>query len=159
MAAKDEATLAGPTRPLGAPEIPQFYLPGKASGPYTPMVYGSARIRFADRKRGFDEMRRVAFLAPIPAVLKTLDWDLAATTEVQPEQLLPEPPGSATYQPLAGSAMELNTFKRWAKAFDRWLARTQRVELMTNTEPAENVTVGPKRGGVKVDLVAIVWVP
>jgi len=159
MAAKDEATLAGPTRPLGAPEIPQFYLPGKSAGPYTPMVYGSARVQFADRKRGLDETRRVAFLAPIPAVLKTLDWDLATATEVQPEQLLNSPPGPATYRPLAGSAMQLNTFKRWAKAFDRWLARTQHVELATTGQPVETVTVGPKRGGVKVELVAIVWVP
>jgi hypothetical protein len=123
------------------------------------MVYGSARIQFADRKRGLDESRRVAFLAPIPPVLKTLDWELAAPTEIPPEQLLAAAPGQATYRPLAGSAMELNTFKRWAKAFDRWLARTQRVELATTTAPAETVTVGPKRGGVKVDLVAIVWVP
>lgn len=159
MAANDDPTLAGPTRPLGAPEIPQFYLAGQGNGAYTPKVYGSARIQFADRKRGLDETRRVAFLAPIPAVLKTLDWDLATPTHVQPEQLLTEAPGPATYRPLAGSTMQLNTFKRWAKAFDRWLARTQRVELTTTSEPTETVTVGPKRGGVKVELVAIVWTP
>jgi hypothetical protein len=159
MAAKEDPLLAGPTRPLGAPEIPQFYLPGKGRGVYTPMVYGSARIQFADRKRGVDETRRVAFLAPIPAVLKTLDWEQATPTDVQPEHLLPEAPGAATYRPLAGSAMQLNTFKRWARAFDRWLARTQRLELTTTTDTPETVVVGPKRGGVKVDLVAVVWTP
>jgi hypothetical protein len=53
--------------------------------------------------------------------------------------------------------MELKTFTRWAKNFDRWLARTQRVELSTKQEPPEAVSIGPKRGGVSVELVAIVW--
>ena len=159
MAAKDEPTLAEPSRPVGAPEIPQFHLPGPGRGAYTPWVYGSATIQFMDRKRGLDETRRVAFLTPIPAVLKTLDWEQAVPTSVQPEQLVADAPAPSSYQPLPASATQVNTFKRWARAFDRWLARTQRIELSTTSEPVEPVTVGPKRGGVKVELVAIVWAP
>jgi len=122
-------------------------------------VYGSATVQFSERKQGLDETRRVAFLAPIPTVLKTLDWELAVATNIQPEALVAEPAGASSYQPLPGNAMQINTFKRWAKAFDRWLARTQRIEVTTAAEPAETVMVGPKRGGVKVQLVAIVWAP
>ena len=157
MAAKDETALAGPNRPLGAAEIPQFHLPGKGSGVYTPMVYWSAGIQFADRKRGLGLTRQVAFLAPIPAALKTLDWDLATPLAVPPEELRAQAPGPARYRPLPASAMQVNTFKRWAKAFDRWLARTQRVEVAVVGDPPSTVAVGPKRGGVKVQLVAIVW--
>jgi hypothetical protein len=53
--------------------------------------------------------------------------------------------------------MELQKFTRWAKNFDRWLARTQKAEFTTKQEPPETVTLGPKRGGVSVELVAIVW--
>ncbi len=53
--------------------------------------------------------------------------------------------------------MHLQTFSRWAKGFDRWVARTQRVEFKTSQEPSETVMIGPKRGGVAVELVAIVW--
>ena len=159
MVAKDPSTLAGPTRPLGAPEIPQFYLPGEVSGAYAPLVYGSASIQFVDRKRGLHETRRVAFLAPIPTVLKTLDWDVATATATQPEHLLASAPGRAKYRPLPGAAMQLSTFTRWAKAFDRWLARTQRIELTEGGDPPTTSVVGPKRGGVKVQLVAIVWAP
>lgn len=157
MAAQDEPQLAGPSRPLGAPEIPQFHLPAAGKGTYTPRAYGAAKIQFADRKRGLEETKRIALVAPIHATLKTLDWDAARPVEVMPEQLLKDPPAKASYLSLPASAMQINTFTRWAKAFDRWLARTQRVELVTKGDPAETVTVGPKRGGVSVELVAIVW--
>ena len=68
-----------------------------------------------------------------------------------------EPPASASYAPLPADAMQLPTFTRWAKQFDRWLARTQRVEITTKQDPPETVSIGPKRGGVSVELVAIVW--
>jgi hypothetical protein len=122
-------------------------------------VYGAARIHFADRKRGLDETRRVAFLAAISATGRTLDWDAARSSDVLPEQLLKDAPAKANYLPLPGAAMQVTTFTRWAKAFDRWVARTQRVELTTTQDPPETVTVGPKRGGVSVELVAIVWEP
>jgi hypothetical protein len=66
-------------------------------------------------------------------------------------------PIGAHYLPLPAGAMELTAFTRWAKKLDRWLARTQRVELTSKQEPPETVTLGPKRGGVSVELVAIVW--
>jgi hypothetical protein len=149
----------GPSRPLGSPDIPQFYLPGDRPkiGAYAPRVYGAARIQFADRKRGIEERRRVAFLVTISPTGRTLDWDSARPSEVMPEHLLKEPPARATYLALPGAAMLVTTFTRWAKAFDRWVARTQRVELTTKQDPPEAVTIGPKRGGVSVELVAIVW--
>jgi hypothetical protein len=122
-------------------------------------VYGAARIHFADRKRGLDETRRVAVLAAISPTARTLDWDAARPSDVLPEQLLKDAPAKASYLPLPGAAMQVTTFTRWAKAFDRWVARTQRVELSTKQDPPETVTVGPKRGGVSIELVAIVWEP
>jgi hypothetical protein len=156
---KPEPSLTGPSRPLGSPDIPQFYLRGEGpkSGIYAPRVYGAARIQFADRKRGLEETRRVAFLATMSPAGRTLDWDSARPAEVMPEHLLKDAPARASYLPLPGAAMQVTTFTRWAKAFDRWVARTQRVELTTKQEPPEAVTIGPKRGGVSVELVAIVW--
>jgi hypothetical protein len=120
-------------------------------------VYGAARIQFADRRRGLEETRRVAFLATINPTGRTLDWDAARPTEVTPEQLLKQAPADASYLPLSTAAGQVLTFTRWAKAFDRWLARTQRVELLSKQDPSESVTLGPKRGGVSVELVAIAW--
>src|SRR5262245_35093881 len=149
--------MGGPSRPLGSPDIPQFHLPADGSGSYAPMVYGAARIHFADRRRGVDESRRLAFVTPISPTGRTLDWDAARPIDIMPDQLVKEPSVAAPYLPLSAAAMETPVFTRWARSFDRWLARTQRVELVSKQEPSETVTVGPKRGGVSVELVAIVW--
>jgi hypothetical protein len=158
VATDTKAALAGPTRPLGTPDIPQFHLPGTGkSGVYAPRLYGAATIRFADRKRKIDEVRRVSVLVPLEPGTRTIDWDAAKAIDVEPSQLLKDPPARGAYMPLPAGAMELKTFTRWAKAFDRWLARTQRKELPPLPESTEPVLLQPKRGGVSVELVAIVW--
>ena len=86
-----------------------------------------------------------------------MDWDAGKPIDLQPDQLSKEPPVRASYLPLPAGAMELKTFTRWAKAFDRWLARTQRKELPPLPDSTESVLLRPKRGGVSVELVAIVW--
>lgn len=151
--------LHGPSRPLGSPDIPQFHLPAKGvkGGVYAPRLYGAAHIQFADRRRRLDETRHVAFLLPLDSTVKTPDWDQAVASTVAAGDLTPETTVSAPYEPLPPGAMQVNTFARWAKQFDRWLARTQRIETTTKQEPPETITLGPKRGGVSVDLVAIVW--
>ena len=156
MPTNEHVVLAGPNRPLGAQEIPQFYLPGgRADGTYAPRLYGAARVHFADRRRKIDELRRVAFLLALDGA--AVDWDTAKPTTITPEALLKDAPGPARYLPLPSGAMELKTFTRWAKAFDRWVARTQRYEVAAKLEPAETIALSPKRGGVAVDLVAIAW--
>jgi hypothetical protein len=154
----EKVVLAGPSRPLGTPEIPQFHLPGGVpDGTYLPRLYGAARVHFADRRRKIDERRRVAFLLPLGHDVKAVDWDLASPTAVSPEQLKKDPPVPGKYAALPASAMELKTFTRWAKAFDRWIARTQRLDAEAKTDSADPGPLGPKRGGVAVELVAIVW--
>jgi hypothetical protein len=154
----DKERLAGPSRPLGAPDIPQFHLPTQAnSGVFSPRLYGVARIHFADGRRKFDETRRVAFLLPIDSATRAVDWDQAQPTEVMPEDLLNDPPRRAPYLPLPDASMDVKFVTRWAKGFDRWLARTQRLTLPAKTDSGEDVSVRPKRGGVSVELVGIVW--
>ena len=160
MAVNELAQLAGPERPLGDPEIPQFHLPSAGgSGIFRPHLYGAASIHFADRKRKIDETSRIAFLVPLEPSTRSVDWDTARPTAVMPGQLLTPPPGKAKYLPLPAGAMQINTITRWAKSFDRWLARTQRLEVPAapGQDPQTPVTIRPKRGGVSVELVAIVW--
>ena len=156
MATDEKQTLAGPIRPLGSVEIPQFYLPGGGKGVYAPRLYGAATIQFGTRRQKIDARRRVAFVLPLDAQVRAVDWDSAKAIEIAPEDLLKEPPARADYLPLPSAAMKVQAFTRWATAFDRWLARTQRLELPGKTD-GDPVSLGPKRGGVSVELVAIVW--
>ena len=157
MADEKKQTLAGPSRPLGSVEIPQFYLPGGGKGVYAPRLYGAATIQFGTRRQKIDKTRRVAFLVPLDAQVKTVDWDNAKPTDVMPGELLKETQVKAEYLPLSADAMKVRTFTRWAKSFDRWLARTQRLDLPGKSDQGDAESLGPKRGGVDVELVAIVW--
>lgn len=163
MATNEKPKLAGPTRPLGLPEIPQFHLPLAGAAPkgavYAPRLYGTANVVFkvGEGKRRVEETRRVAFLLPIDPTVRAADWDAAAPTDLTPDKLLPAAPAKAEYLPLPPRAMQINTFTRWAKTFDRWLARTQRFVLPPKADDTEPVAIAPKRGGVRVELVAIAW--
>ncbi|HXT68449.1 MAG TPA: hypothetical protein VN700_01740 [Vicinamibacterales bacterium] len=156
-----KAPLEGPTRPLGSPEIPQLFLPSTSKkGTYTPKLYGAAKVRFQDRKRKIDQVKAVAFVVPLTTGTRSVDWEGAQPTDVTQAQLLKDPPGEGTFQPLPNSAMDLQKFTRWAKNFDRWLARTQRLEVTVSTagqDAPEVLTLTPKRGGVSVEFVAIAW--
>jgi hypothetical protein len=167
--------LAGPSRPLGVPDIPQFHLPASGKkGVYAPRLYGAAVIKFGTRRQRISETRRVAFLVPLDPAMKGVDWDTSTATEISPDQLLKDAPVAALYLPLPATAMQLNMFTRWAKHFDRWLARTQRFDVTakpdakdatakpdakpdTKQDPNDVASLGPKRGGVSIELVAIVW--
>jgi hypothetical protein len=155
------------------PEIPQVFLPTSSKkGTYSPKLYGAATVHFRDRKRKIDELRQVAFTVPLAPGVRTVDWEGAQSTDVTPAQLLKAAPVDATYLPLPPGAMQIKTFTRWAKNFDRWLARTQRYEpavggaaaaaATPSTAPGggdapDVLSLAPKRGGVSVEIVAIAW--
>jgi hypothetical protein len=158
VTAAPRTTLAGPSRPLGSPEIPQLFLPtASKKGTYSPNLYGAANVHFRDRKRKVDQIRPVAFLVSLTPETRTVDWEGARAVEIRPSDLLKDAPVVAPYLPLPPGAMQLKTFTRWAKNFDRWLARTQKLEVTASQEPLEVWTLGPKRGGVSVEIVAIAW--
>ena len=158
MATDTPTPLTGPTRPTGSPDIPQLFLPTSSKkGTYSPKLYGAATVQFRDRKRKVDQPRFVAFLVSLPAGARTVDWDSAQPTDIKPTQLLKEAPVNAEFEALPPGAMKLPSFTRWAKNFDRWLARTQKLDATTKSDPPEAVSLSPTRGGVSVELVAIVW--
>ena len=158
MAPTSKPVLAGPSRPLGSPEIPQVYLPTTSKkGTYSPKLYGAATVHFLDRKRKAEQMKAVAFVVPLVPGMRTVDWENAQPCPVAPADLLKAPPVEAPYSPLPNSAMKLAAFTSWAKKFDRWLARTQTLEVTASKEPLEVWTLSPKRGGVSVEIVAIAW--
>lgn len=86
---------------------------------------------------------------------RTVDWEGAVPVTETP---LEAEPVKAPYLPLPAGAMDTKVFARWAKAFDRWLARTQRLDVTPRPETPDVTSIGPKRGGVSVDLVAVLWV-
>ena len=158
MATNTPTPLLGPTKPTGPEDVPQLFLPTTSkNGTYSPFLYGAATVQFRDRKRKVDQPQFVAFLLPLAPGARTVDWDAAQPSDIKPAQLLKNAPVDAPSLALPPAATRLTSFTRWAKNFDRWLARTQKLDATTKSDPPEQVSLAPSRGGVSVELVAIVW--
>ena len=96
---------------------------------------------------------------PLAPGTRTVDWEGAQPCERETGAICCKeaPVKRRVSAACRRRAMKLPSFTRWAKNFDRWLARTQRLDVTTKSEPPEQVTLAPTRGGVSVELVAIVW--
>lgn len=128
----DESKVHGSTaRPLTPPEIPQFFLPAEAASGavWVPHLYGAADVDFSDAKRGVDERRVVIATVPLEGAAVVVDWDGSAPSDVAPDRLLADPPVDAPFAPVPAQALQVKSFAKWSKDFDRWLSRTQRLEL------------------------------
>ena len=129
--ARPQARETAELKPIIAAEIPQLYLPRAAGDarPYEPHVYGSAQLFFGDSKVAVDEARRVSVIVPLAAGARAVDWELAAAIDAAPQDLSADPPVDAGYAPLPSFATNAQKFSKLARDFDRWLGRTQRLEL------------------------------
>ena len=146
----DKPRLAGPTPP-GVPGYPAVPPPGHRQGcVYAP--YGRRPFNSAIEAAPGGYAARGVHCPLDPSAHRGLGS--AQPTPLMPGTLKDAPVAAATCAALGrdGAAK----FTRWAKSFDRWLARTRK-QFTTKQEPPETVTLGPKRGGVSVELVAIVW--
>ena len=134
------------SRPLVPPEIPQFFMPasGQGRGVWVPHLYGAADVDFADARRGIDERRAVTVALALESAVAVINWDEARVCEVPPADLLAEPSGAGAFAAVPTQALQEKSFAKWSKDFDRWLSRTQRLELFrhvstgTLSQPGED---------------------
>jgi len=119
------------TRPLVPPEIPQYFVPasGQGDGVWVPHLYGAADVDFADARRGIDERRAVTVALALETAVAVVDWDQASACEVSPADLVTDPSHAGTFAPVPAQALQAKSFAKWSKDFDRWLSRTQRLDL------------------------------
>jgi hypothetical protein len=149
-----EPGKAGP-RPMLPPEIPQFFAPSTAQvTTWVPSLYGAAEVTFADAKRRIDETRTVAVAVPLDSSTVVIDWDASAATETLPQQLIAESPQAGAFAPLPPQAHQVKTFAKWAKDFDRWLGRTQRLTLQRHPATGLVSQAGETERDFRIRVVA-----
>lgn len=125
-----DAMPASSARPLVPPGIPQFFLPPTGGGRvWVPFLYGAAEVDFADAKIGVDERRAVQVLLPMGQAAVAIDWEAAQTVEAAPRDLLAQPPVEGAFAPLPAQVLQASMLARGQKDFERWLARTERLDL------------------------------
>lgn len=146
------------TRPLTPPDIPQFFLPvtGTGEGVWVPHLYGAADVDFSDAKRGIDERRVVIATVPLEGAAVIVDWDAAERSDVAPDCLLTDPPVDAPYAPVPAQALQVKSFAKWSKDFDRWLSRTQRLDLWRHVSTGTVSRPGEDERAFRIRLAEVV---
>lgn len=151
-------TALSQSRPLTPPEIPQFFLPstGAEGSVWVPHLYGAADVDFADAKRGIDERRVVIATVPLQGAAVVVDWDGSAPSDVAPDRLLTDPPVDAPFAPVPAQALQMKSFAKWSKDFDRWLSRTQRLDLWRHVATGTVSRPGEEERAFRIRLSEVV---
>jgi hypothetical protein len=134
--------------PAGKPVLPvglqDYYLRGDGRTPaeYTPVLYGAARVRYTDARRGIDVARAVYAVVPISAGPVAVDWEKAALIADAPDALAQQPGNAqARYATLPPAGMDQKKYAPWSKDFGQWVTRTQAVKILA--APSVNLTSSP----------------
>ncbi len=128
---------SGGQAPVLPPGIQQVFLPAATPGGapvYSPGVLGSARVSFSDPKLGVDVSRDVVYLASVSDAAVALDWTGAQALDIDVASLRNAPDPGASFEPLPASAAQPRNYATWQKAFARWLAQEQKIELLRHRE-------------------------
>jgi hypothetical protein len=131
-------------RPLVPPGIQEVFFPapGRTDVRYRPVVVGAARIEFSDRKLGIDHARDVVYVVPLTGEVLELDWADAVRTDIPLDRFeRSAAPGSVSFSPLPAPAAQPRKYSAWQKAFARWVAQTETLDLLRH--PSLGITSAP----------------
>lgn len=136
-AADTPAAAAAPTvpgtsdrAPSVAPGIKQFFLPSDAT--LRPRLVGAAKVRFADAKSGVEESRDVVLAADFPTGAGEAGW--TEPLDATASEFLTAPPAGSAFAEMPAAAGNVKNYPLWEKAFTRWLADHERLEIFRSPE-------------------------
>jgi hypothetical protein len=101
---------------------------------YSPVVLGAARVTFSDPKLGIDVSRDVVYETRIGGGAVAVDWATAEPLDLPVADLRRSPDAGASYEPVPPAAMLAKNYPLWEKAFTRWLAQAEKIELLRHRE-------------------------
>jgi hypothetical protein len=108
---------------------------------YSPVILGAARVTFADRRLGVDATTDVLYAAPVTDGPIEVDWMHADRLSITPAGLRRDAAPGASFAPLPAAGAQPRKYAAWQKAFARWVAQGERVELMRH--PTLGITSQP----------------
>jgi hypothetical protein len=141
---------AAAARPVLPPEVPQYFVPVRASRPagatlvYGPALLGCAKVYFRDAKLGADQSQDVCLLLPLDDDASRIDWQRAEPAGVSESDLDRSPADGATYAPLPREAAQARSYDDWRKSLADALYRTRRLDVFKS--PALGETSRPGEG-------------
>jgi hypothetical protein len=142
-------------RPLLPPEVPQVFLPVRATAPanaalvYEPMVIGYGKIFFADAKAQVEMNEDIAWLSPLAA---PQTWEQSEDLDVPEADLDKEPAGAAHFAPPPAEASKAKNYDAWKKALTERLYRTRRLQVFRSPSLQECSRAGESERDFRVRL-------
>jgi len=156
VTAATTATATQNRQPVLPSEVPQFFIPVRASQPakatlvYQPAILGAAQVRFSDKK--IDTTRDLTVLAPVSDGVVAVDWENSAAVELAIEDLEKSPEEGAQFSELPGPASKAKNYSKWEKDMAAWLYRSQKVELFRSPSLEQTSNPGESERDFRVRL-------
>lgn len=125
------------SRPVLAPDIPQFFLPLRgtrqpgARVEYRPMLLGFSWVHFLDKKAGVDVDQQISMLTEFGSGPVPIDWDTGTRIEVTDKDVERDPAdGGAMFANVPADAGKAKSYSDWQKKLVDTLYRTQQLDIL-----------------------------
>jgi DNA helicase HerA-like ATPase/prefoldin subunit 5 len=154
-AAAPKARPAAAQRTVLPPEIPQKFIPARATGSevvYQPVILGAAQVRFLDTKAKVDYVEDFVLAAPIRDDGMPVEWEECFQIEVAPSDLENEPVAGAEYAPLPADAGKPKSYTRWSKDLVNWIYANRKLDLHSSPGSKECSQPGETEGAFRARL-------
>jgi hypothetical protein len=152
IARTTKSAIAGTSeRPVAPAGVVEVFMPG-STGALVPALYASARIDYADAKRGVDTTVDVHLLAPFGDDVMALDWRTATEIEVAPEDVSTDAPAGASFAPVPAAALQPKKYAARTKELEHWLARERPLRVLTAPEPKLTSAPGERERDFRIRL-------
>ena len=136
LPATEQPHIPGQAKPVLPPDIPQYFIPIKSARPagtallYEPMIFGSAKVYFSDKKTSIDTEEMINCLTEFSDRHPPIDWGDAQPVDLTLENMANGPDDeNAGYGKLHPEASRKQSYTTWSRAFNEWLFRNQTLDL------------------------------
>jgi hypothetical protein len=122
------------TKPVLPVGVQEYYLRGDGRTPsaYAPVLYGAARVRYTDTKKGIDVVRSLFAVVPMTSGPVQVDWDKAALVTDAPDSLSQQPAkADVRYGTIPAAGMDQKKYAAWTKDFGNWIGRAQALKIFS----------------------------
>ncbi len=145
-----------PGAPVLPPDIPQVVLAAPAAGAdgtalvYTPMLLGTAALRFVDAKNGVDATQEIALLSALPASPGAAAWIECRAIGANPTSAQPVP--GAHWGPLSAEASQAKNYGRWKREFVDAVSRDRQLQVLRSARLGQASAPGESERDFRVRL-------
>jgi len=145
-------------RPLLPPDVSQYFIPIRGSQTvgqslvYSPVLLGSAQVRFTDLKTGVNLVQDTSFITQITDDPIAVNWDNSTEASFNVSDLDKSPSEPAQFAPLPAVASNAKGYAVWSRDFADWLYRTRQLELLQSPSLKQYSNTGESERDFRVRL-------